>query len=612
METNVSFVAPEFEILSLADTRSIAVIDAPIVSDLPPRKYAEENALGYYIICNTWLLQFGAHDNLTMRLVQRMMCDEGLIFSIKHCSDISDALLKGETSRSEIFLRLSCILGNNITEMLQVLRYPKRFSPVGCTIVESSSLSSFIDINRENREKCLSWNPPRWIRTALRKYGQKHCTSIKECDDLLFTSGTTADHAQSYAEKVGRYAMYHPCIEGHIEYPLLGFRNMTDETQTRVVCVPKSYKAARVIAEESVCTQLRMAQARLTIERWLKKFGKYADIHDQTFNMSRAREGSCDGSLATIDSSSASDRISFMLLYDLLPQPIFNQICRLITPYLDIQGKRYKKFIPLTSGASITFALETFVFKAISDIGTEYAQAFYAEKLARPSVYGDDIVCDSRAYETIIHVMEACGLVVNTDKSYAFSNIDTTFGTFFRESCGGDYYDGVCVSTRYFPRKTLRNYAAPKDRNSDLRPEILGSLCALQHRLFDVPECSYFLCTVIRRLYPRMTSSSVGSDCFDLWEYFPKYKVKWLALKNGLTFEWGFHANMCNVPAKRDHTKLEPCITSDLEMVSYYNFLKNGPFYEDPLMQLLGCSSLPVSETPKAFGTRLEMRVCHE
>jgi hypothetical protein len=53
------------------------------------------------------------------------------------------------------------------------------------------------------------------------------------------------------------------------------------------------------------------------------------------------------------------------------------------------------------------------------------------------SVYGDDIIIPTYAYEHLIQLLTALGFVINRDKS---------FGTgAFRESCGADYYYGINV-----------------------------------------------------------------------------------------------------------------------------------------------------------------------
>jgi hypothetical protein len=56
-------------------------------------------------------------------------------------------------------------------------------------------------------------------------------------------------------------------------------------------------------------------------------------------------------------------------------------------------------------------------------------------------VYGDDIIIPVNYTDAVVDTLESYGLKVNIDKSFRFSQ--------FRESCGGDFYDGVDVKPIY-------------------------------------------------------------------------------------------------------------------------------------------------------------------
>jgi len=84
-------------------------------------------------------------------------------------------------------------------------------------------------------------------------------------------------------------------------------------------------------------------------------------------------------------------------------------------------------------------------------------------------VYGDDIIVPVDTLVHVIRYLEAFGLKVNTDK---------TFGTGkFRESCGGDYYDGVDVT----PVRVRRILPASR---GDV-PEVIAAV-SLMNRLYSV------------------------------------------------------------------------------------------------------------------------------
>jgi hypothetical protein len=56
-------------------------------------------------------------------------------------------------------------------------------------------------------------------------------------------------------------------------------------------------------------------------------------------------------------------------------------------------------------------------------------------------VFGDDIIIPTQEYSICVDTLSRAGLVVNTDKSYSSGP--------FRESCGGDYYEGYDVTPVY-------------------------------------------------------------------------------------------------------------------------------------------------------------------
>lgn len=56
-------------------------------------------------------------------------------------------------------------------------------------------------------------------------------------------------------------------------------------------------------------------------------------------------------------------------------------------------------------------------------------------------VYGDDIIAPSARYEDIIAALRFCGFTPNVRKTYGTGS--------FRESCGGDYFNGEAVRPYY-------------------------------------------------------------------------------------------------------------------------------------------------------------------
>jgi hypothetical protein len=90
---------------------------------------------------------------------------------------------------------------------------------------------------------------------------------------------------------------------------------------------------------------------------------------------------------------------------------------------------KYAKFSSMGNGA--TFCIETLLFAA----------ACYAVGSKEFSVYGDDVIIETELFEAYKALTGFLGFTINEEKSF-------TSGP-FRESCGGDYYDGIDVTPVY-------------------------------------------------------------------------------------------------------------------------------------------------------------------
>jgi hypothetical protein len=244
------------------------------------------------------------------------------------------------------------------------------------------------------------------------------------------------------------------------------------ERPVKVTAVPKTLKRPRIIAIEPTSMQYcqqALAQCIVNaLENWSKitptRGGKdsalgrfFVGFEQQEPNRLLAQEGSRDGLLATLDLSDASDRV-------------LNQHVRLLVsrfPCLDeaIQACRSQKadvpgegVIPLTKfasmGSALCFPVEAMVFTTIIFAAIAYerrtplTRQLILEMKGKVRVYGDDIVVPVEYVPRVIQFLQAFGLVVNMDKSF--------WNGKFRESCGGDYFDGEWVSpirlTKDLPR----------------------------------------------------------------------------------------------------------------------------------------------------------------
>ncbi len=196
-----------------------------------------------------------------------------------------------------------------------------------------------------------------------------------------------------------------------------------------LITVPKSAKTDRVICyEPHMNIRLQLAVGDYLRKR-LKKFG--VNLDDQSINRRRARLASRTGTMATIDLSMASDTLARELVFELLPIDWACLLDDLRSPYTlwpDGSNRKNEKFSSMGNG--FTFELESLVFYALA-----------CTVSANVSVYGDDIVVPSSSFDKVAHLLMACGFKLNTKKSFSSG--------YFRESCGGDYFNGVDCTPVY-------------------------------------------------------------------------------------------------------------------------------------------------------------------
>jgi hypothetical protein len=179
----------------------------------------------------------------------------------------------------------------------------------------------------------------------------------------------------------------------------------------------------------------------------------FIDFQDQTPNQRLALKGSIDGSLATLDLSEASDRVSNRLVRELFKRhPHLGEAvdsCR--SRKADVPGHGVRRLAKFASmGSALCFPMEAIVFLTIIFLGIERKlseQKGSVHVLTRRDlkrfvgsvrVYGDDIIVPAEFAVSVASELEAFGLKVNRDKSFWTGR--------FRESCGKEYYSGFDVS----------------------------------------------------------------------------------------------------------------------------------------------------------------------
>nr|UJQ85397.1 MAG: hypothetical protein 3 [Leviviridae sp.] len=250
------------------------------------------------------------------------------------------------------------------------------------------------------------------------------------------------------------------------------------EVPVKVTPVPKTDKTPRIIAEEP--TAVQYAQQALCHEiidglehgaelppsnggkdSALGRF--FVGFEDQESNRILALEGSLYGEVATLDLSEASDRVlneHVLLLFERFPR-LSEAIQATRSTKARVPGHGV---IPLSKfssmGSALCFPVEAMVFTTIVLMAISYERstpmdrAFIYSMRGQVRVYGDDIIVPVDCVHRVIQFLEAYGLKVNRDKSF--------WNGKFRESCGGDFYDGEWVTPIRLRQELPRSLADVK------------------------------------------------------------------------------------------------------------------------------------------------------
>jgi len=223
------------------------------------------------------------------------------------------------------------------------------------------------------------------------------------------------------------------------------------ELASKLYCVPKTYKGPRLIAAEPTshqwCQQALLSWFNDQFRVLFK--GHFIDLKDQGKSNALVLSASRDRSLATIDLSDASDRLSCWTVERVFRRnpSIVHYLhaarTRLLSEDILGQGKTYVKLRKFaTQGTATTFPVQSLVFLIIAltasmaDGKISWHRIWKLRDQVR--VFGDDIILPTHGYERVVRIMDLLGLKVNLAKSFVNGH--------FRESCGVDGYRGYDVT----------------------------------------------------------------------------------------------------------------------------------------------------------------------
>lgn len=285
------------------------------------------------------------------------------------------------------------------------------------------------------------------------------------------------------------------------------------EPPSKLIAVPKTQKGPRLIASEPIAHQWMQQALKRELERMVERSVLKFSISFASQEPSRidALKSSRDGLRATIDLSSASDRLSCYVVErafrshgDLLHS--FHAVrTRWLVNNIDKKSPKYivlRKFAPM--GSALTFPVQSIVYAMTAITAVLYqrnwsvsrANLICAAKQVR--VYGDDIIVPVDCVGVLRELLTQLGLKVNESKTFSKG--------FFRESCGVDAYAGVDVTPTYV-LEVCR----------ETRPESIVSVVAssnnfLLQGMFET--AAYLQSTVPIKIRRRIPTVPIGSEAF--------------------------------------------------------------------------------------------------
>lgn len=241
-----------------------------------------------------------------------------------------------------------------------------------------------------------------------------------------------------------------------ISKPDVAYGLSDHEPPSVLIAVPKTQKTPRLIAKESIAHQWCQQGILdfLTKKSKLTSISPAVSFETQENNRRLALEASRDGSLATIDLSSASDRVSCWLVERLFRRNLLlldalqASRTRWIVNNIDKKSPKFHKLRKFsTMGSAVTFPIQTYIY-AIICAGVMLNERKIpvtpdnVKKVCREvQVFGDDIIVPTDTSGAVIAALEYLGFKVNPTKTFRTG--------MFRESCGVDAFMGHDVTPAY-------------------------------------------------------------------------------------------------------------------------------------------------------------------
>jgi hypothetical protein len=234
-----------------------------------------------------------------------------------------------------------------------------------------------------------------------------------------------------------------------------------DAPTSRFKFVPKTNKKPRGICiEENEVQWLQQGLRKALVERIENHpiTKGMVNFTSQQINGALALDGSQTGRWATLDMSSASDRISRRLVSYLFGgnKSLLDMILACSTETIElpeVRGMNFVDELPINKiapmGSAICFPIMALTHFALIRAILEFS-VVPQDKITDVYVYGDDIIVHTECVQAIYDMLPLYGMKFNEEKSFSRSR--------FRESCGLHAYEGREVTPARFKiaRKNLR------------------------------------------------------------------------------------------------------------------------------------------------------------
>ena len=276
-----------------------------------------------------------------------------------------------------------------------------------------------------------------------------------------------------------------------------------DILPSRLVAVPKTYSAPRLIAAEPLssmwCQQnLHHYFSGRFRSSWI---GEFISLSDQTQNQRGALSGSVDGALATVDLSAASDTVTCKAVGALFREnlSLLRALRATRTPTVSQQItdsviETHTLNMYSTMGNATTFPVESLLFLSIaltavlSSRGLTVSRENIMTLSGQVSIYGDDIIVPVESRDRLFRLFHLLQMNCNPHKTFFEGN--------FRESCGCDAFRGHDVTPIYWRRSYDRTAeslsACVRFRNEAYKRYMLACSAHVESTLPPgIPEVDY-------------------------------------------------------------------------------------------------------------------------